>query len=386
MHLTREEEQIYSGELGSTLQKSMEILVALGRIYGAERLIQIKSAQISGVSYKTIGEGGLAYLRNLEGKVRVPSLLNPAGLDRECWIEMGISKEFAKKQMAILRAYERLGVKAECTCTPYYLHRIRKGDHLAWGESSAVIYANSVIGAMTNREGAPAALAAAMTGKTPEYGLHIKQNRAPQVMVEIDFRLQNSDYSVLGYLAGKQIGDKIPLFSFAKKQKPSKDDLKAMGAAMAATGSAALFHVKGATPEIDDFEPPGEMISIERRELMEVYCGRKGSFDLIAIGCPHCSPAELKKIAELLRGKKVKRETWIFTSRRLRDRNLKLIRQIEQSGAKVYSDTCMVVSPATESFSSVLTNSGKALSYLPTLSKVEACLDSLENCLQRACE
>ncbi len=383
MYLSREEEKIYSGEFGATLQKSMEILVALGEIYGAKRLIPVKSAQISGVSYKTIGEAGLSYLKSLKGRVRVPALLNPAGLDRKRWIEMGISKEFAAKQMAILRAYQRLGVKLTCTCTPYYLYRIKKGDHLAWGESSAVVYANSVIGAMTNREGAPAALAAALIGKTPNYGMHLKENRAPDVLFEIKFKLEDSDYAALGYIAGKQLEDKIPIFSFAK-QKPAKDELKALGAALAATGGVALFHVKGITPESADFETPRERIAVEPQEIKNIYCNAE-DVNLIAIGCPHCSLNELKKIAKLLNGKKVKRETWIFTSRYLKEKN-KLVKRIEKSGAKVYCDTCMVVSPAAESFSKILTNSGKALDYLPSLQGVEACFDTLENCLRRACE
>ncbi|MEM2933421.1 MAG: aconitase X catalytic domain-containing protein [Halobacteria archaeon] len=384
MHLTREEEKIYNGEFGATLQKCMEILVALGKIYGAEKLIPVKSAHISGVSYKTIGEAGLRYLKSLKGKVKVPASLNPAGLDRKRWIEMGISNKFAAKQMAILRAYEKLGVKTNCTCTPYYLHRIKKGDHLAWGESSAVIYANSVIGAMTNREGAPSALAAALIGKTPNYGMHCKENRAPQVLIEIKFKLKDSDYAALGYIAGKYLGDKIPIFTFAE-QKPRKDELKALSAALAARGGVALFHVKGVTPESANFTLPKEKITIEPGELENIY-GKTEDVDLIAIGCPHCSLNELKKIAKLLNGKKIKRETWIFTSRGLSERNKLLVKQIEKSGAKIYCDTCMVVSPAVEIFPKVLINSGKALNYLSSLQKVEACFDSLENCLQRACE
>ncbi len=383
MHLTREEEKIHDGELGSTLQKSMEILVALGRIYGASKLISIKSAQVSGVSYKTIGDAGMAYLKGLRGKVKVPSWLNPAGLDRECWGEMGISKEFAEKQKEIIRAYERLGVKADCTCTPYYLHRIKQGDHLAWGESSAVIYANSVIGALTNREGAPGALAAALIGKTPDYGLHIRQNRAPHINVKVGFKLKNSDYGALGYLAGKIVKDKIPLFHLTNK--PGKDELKALGAAIAATGAVAMFHVKGTTPEGNDFETPREEIEVEQCELKKLYVKKNGP-DLVAIGCPHCSSAELKKIAELLRGKKVRRKTWIFTSKKQRDKNAAIVRKIEGSGARVYCDTCMIVTPATERFKLVLTNSGKALSYLPALSGVGACFGNLERCLQKACE
>ena len=134
MHLTKEEERTLNGEDGETLQKAIEILVALGDIYGADRLIPIKSAQIAGVSYKTIGDAGLEWISDLEGKVKVPSILNPAGMDLKLWDEMGISPKFAQKQQEIIKAYEKLGVTSKCTCTPYYLDNFTLcyGDHVAW--------------------------------------------------------------------------------------------------------------------------------------------------------------------------------------------------------------------------------------------------------------
>src|SRR5574341_864075 len=139
MYLTPEEEEIFYGERGPTYQKAIEILAALGDIYDADRLIPIKSAQIAGVSYKTIGEAGLEWISDLKGKVAVPSILNPAGMDRECWQEMGIPASFADKQEKIIKSYESLGVKTECSCTPYYIFDdlASFGDHVAWSESSA---------------------------------------------------------------------------------------------------------------------------------------------------------------------------------------------------------------------------------------------------------
>ena len=165
MHLSRNDEDILAGELGAVKQKAMEILVALGDIYEAERLVPIKSAQIAGVSYKTIGDAGLEYLTDLTGSVTVPTMLNPMGMDRYKWRQMGIDESFVEKQQAIIRKYELLGIDAQCTCTPYYVNAPRKGSHLSWSESSAVSYANSVLGARTNREGGPSALAAALGRK-----------------------------------------------------------------------------------------------------------------------------------------------------------------------------------------------------------------------------
>jgi len=178
--LTRLEERMLAGEYGYAAQKAMEILVALGKIYGAERMIEIRSAQISGVSYSNLGEEGLEFLLKLaeDGCVRVPTTLNPCGMDLEEWREMGIPEDFAEKQLRVIEAYRRLGVEPTLTCTPYLAGNMPEfGDHVAWSESSAVIYINSVIGARTNREGGPSALAAAITGRTPLYGLHLDDAR-----------------------------------------------------------------------------------------------------------------------------------------------------------------------------------------------------------------
>ena len=248
MYLSREEEGIYQGEQGETLQRMMEILVALGDIYGADRLVPVKSVQIAGVSYKNIGDAGLEWISDLKGSVVVPSILNPAGMDLLSWTEMGISEDFAKKQQETIEAYRRLGVSIDCTCTPYqiYDHLACKDDHLAWSESSAVSYANSVIGARTNREGGPSALAAALIGKTPLYGYHLDENRRPTHLVEVDAHLRGSDFGALGFLVGRIVKDGVP--NFRLRDVPSGDELKSFGAAMAASGSVALYYVENATP------------------------------------------------------------------------------------------------------------------------------------------
>jgi len=389
MYLTKEEEQILNGEAGETLRKAIEILVALGDIYGADRLVPIKSAQIAGVSYKTIGDAGLEWISDLQGKVRVPAILNPAGMDLENWEKLRIPPDFAEKQKAIVQAYEKLGISCECTCTPYTLEgfNVSYGDHLAWSESSAVSYANSVIGARTNREGGPSALSAALLGKTANYGFHLDENRVPEISINVESSLQKSDYGALGYIAGKLVGSKVPIFHL--KDTPEADELKALGAAMAASGAVALYHVDKVTPEARrlDFEEPAEKITIERDQIDEVYESRKKACkepDLITIGCPHCSAAELKVAAELLKGKEVSKEFWIFTSRELANRCKEYVKIIEKSGAKVVCDTCMVVSPATNNYSCVMVNSGKAFAYVPGMCRAEAVYGNMEACVKEA--
>jgi len=387
MYLSREEESIYQGERGETMRRMMEILVALGDIYGAERLVPVRSVQIAGVSYKNIGQAGLEWIADLQGTVAVPSILNPAGMDLCRWREMGIDEDFANKQQQVIDAYRKLGVSIDCTCTPYQIYDslASPGDHLAWSESSAVSYANSVIGARTNREGGPSALAAALVGKTALYGYHLDENRRPTHRIEVEGDLRGSDYGALGFLVGGIVRDGVPFFRLnGLKTAPGKGELKALGASMAASGSVALYYVEDATPAPAS-RGEEEMISLGRREIEEVYAAHSGDeAEAVALGCPHCSAEELEKIARRLEGQKVVKEMWVCTARKTAEQNPHLVRIIEESGARVYCDTCMVVSPASEKLGKIMVNSGKALAYLPGLAGVKAGLGSIEECIDAA--
>jgi predicted aconitase len=382
MYLDPEEEKMLAGEKGETRQKMLELLVALGKVFGAERLVRIRSAQVSGASYKTIGEYGLAWLSSLDARAVVPAVLNPIGMPRGRWQEMGIEPAFAVRQQAVIAAYERLGVNLECTCTPYYLYETSFGDHLAWSESSAVSYANSVIGARTNREGGPGALAAAMVGKTPCYGLHLEKNRTPDVVIEVKSDEKDwgiARYGALGYHTGKLVGNKIPYF---RGITPDHDQLKALGAAMAATGAVALYHVNDVTPEArkNQYNLSGlEVIRIEPSEIDRLFTDIP--VDAVAVGCPHCSPAELVDIARLLKGKTVTKPLYVFAAQGVIDNNIMTVNAIEKSGARVFADTCMVVSPVMERYPAIMVNSGKALAYVPDMCGAVARIGSIEECV-----
>jgi predicted aconitase len=387
MQLDRDDERILAGEQGETRQKMLELLVALGKVFGAERLVPIKSAQVSGASYKTIGKYGLEWLNSLDAKAIVPAVLNPIGMPRERWQEMGVDAVFAKNQQAVVEAYARLGIALECTCTPYYLHATSYGDHLAWSESSAVSYANSVIGARTNREGGPGALAAALVGKTPCYGLHLEQNRKPQVVIDVQGATRDwtvADYGALGYHAGKLVGNRIPYFTGIR---PERDQLKALGAAMAATGAVALYHVEDVTPEAQKNRSVIgglEKLIVERNEIANIF--KEVPVDAVALGCPHCSPEELGTLARLIAGKRVTKPLYVFASQGVIDANRKSVDIIEKSGAKVYADTCMVVSPVMERYKGIMVNSGKALAYVPDMCGGIARIGTTEECVKVATE
>ncbi len=389
MYLTPEEEKMMAGEYGPAVQKSMEILVALGDIYNAEGLVDITSAQISGVSYKTIGDAGLEFLEDMaqDAKIIVPSTLNPAGVDLERY-DLGFSKEFTEKQLEIIDAYRAMDITTTCTCTPYLVGNVPvKGDHVAWSESSAVAYVNSVIGARTNREGGPGALSAAICGKTAKYGFHLDENRKANLIVEVEDEIKGADYGAIGYLTGKAVGDGVPYFRFKNPSK--RDNLKSLGAALASSGAVALYHVENLTPEykealqgIDVSEI--ETISVDRAEINEVrekLSTASGKPDLICLGCPHASIEEIKDIAEIVAGKSIQNELWVCTSigvKAAADR-MGYTEKIEKAGGKMVCDTCMVVAPIEElGFKVIGVDSAKAANYVPSMCGLDVIFDDFE--------
>lgn len=385
--LTKKEQKMLNGELGEAVQQSMEILIALAKIYDAKRMIPVTSAQISGVSYKTIGDAGLEYLQDLvskRAKVTIPSLLNPAGMDREQWKQMKIPDGFAKKQIEILDAYSSMNISMSCTCTPYLIGlRPNVGEHIAWSESSAVSFANSVLGARTNREGGPSALAAAICGVTPEYGLHLDENRVAELVIEVEYKMKNTtDFGALGAIVGQIAKNKNPAFVGLDKKIATEDKLKSLGASMAASGSVALFYAKDITPEYFVSDNP-EKITVTgediRKAKEELISG--DTPELVTIGCPHASIQEIKDVAELVKGKKIKCDLWVCTARATKKvaDEMGLTKIIEEAGGKVVADTCMVVCPLEDmGYKTTGANSGKAAKYLSSLCKQKVVFRDLE--------
>ncbi len=390
MHLTKEQERMCDGEHGEVVEKMMRLLVRLGDIYNADRMLPISSVQVAGVSYKSIGDPGLEFLEDFASKrvkVRVLTYLNPAGMDLENWRGMGIPAEFAEKQEHIIDAFKKMGIVITATCTPYLAGNLpRFREHIAWSESSAVSFANSVIGAQTNREGGPSALAAAICGMTPNYGLHVDENRKPDFLVKVDADLLfNADFGAMGYFIGSIVKNKIPYFIGIKDA--NTDQLKALGAAMAASGAVALYHVDGMTPEASSMETNElEKIEFGKEELRETYekLNSGEEPDIVIVGCPHASLREIIDIAAMLKKKKLKKPLWICTSRAAKEtaKRMGLAEIIEKAGGKIISDTCMVVSPIEELFTTTGVNSGKAAHYLPGFCKQKVVFNNLHFLLE----
>ena len=393
MFLTKEEQRMCDGEMGTTIQKSMDILVALGDIYGASKLVDITSAQVSGVSYKTIGEAGLEYLNDLAGEnflnSTVNASLNPPGTDLDNWEKLGFPRDFAIKQREIVDAYAKLGISKTCTCTPYLVGNVpRFKDNISWSESSAVAYANSVIGARTNREGGPAALAAAIVGKTPLYGFHLDENRGANLVVNVSTELKGADFGVLGYIVGKVVGGGVPYFVL--KNNPSNNDLKTLGAALASSGSVALYHIENITPENTNVDKANieDIMFISDKDILETHnklSTTNKTPDLICLGCPHASLEEIKQVADIVKNREIKNKLWICTSISVKATSDRMgfTQIIEKSGGNVVCDTCMVVAPIEDmGFEVIGVNSAKAANYVPSMCGLDVVYDDVENLIQ----
>jgi len=261
MKLTHEQQAMLDSKQGLATHKAMQILATLGRIYGAAEMLPVSSVQISGVSYDNLGEAGLAWLAEMAaggGRVKVLTTLNPAGMDIENWQALGISAEFAEAQLRVIAAFEQMGVVTTCPCTPYLFGNLPEfGQHIAWAESSAVCYANSVLGARTNREGGPSALAAALTGFTPAYGYHLDKQRKPTLTVEVTAKVCGTHYfGALGKAIGDRLQGKGQVAYVRGVTSANLEELKSFCASLATYGGAALFHMQGVTPNQPSLKHP----------------------------------------------------------------------------------------------------------------------------------
>jgi len=387
LFLTKEQELMLKGEYGLAVQKAMELLVALGDALNAEKLIPISSAHISGISYANIGDAGLSFIEDfssLGAQVKVLTTLNPAGIDLVKWREMGVSEEFYIKQTRVIEAFKRMGVKPTCTCTPYLSGNLPKqGSDVAWAESSAVVYVNSVVGAKTNRESGPSALASAITGLTPYCGFHLESARTPTCKVLVSTEISSLlEASALGYLIGRAMGIGVPAICKLKHRNP--DFLKALSAGLATSGGISMFHLCD-----EHTETCKEKIQVDRSDIANIIDEFSPSLrpDYVFFGCPHCSLNEIKQLSLLLEGRRIKRDVqlWIFTSRAVFERAKEqgYTAAIESAGSRIFCDACPIVMPKKILRNAVVaTNSCKAAHYLTSLQKVQVCLMDMKSCIQ----
>ncbi|NNG03427.1 MAG: DUF521 domain-containing protein [Inquilinus sp.] len=403
MRLTDDQRAFAEGRHGEAAAAALRIVADTGALLGAERLIPVSSAHIDGCLYH--GDSGTEFAEFLYrggGRVRVPATLNVGSLDLlrpETVLLDGHRRQMA---LRLMRAYVALGCRATWTCSPYQAgHRPGAGEQVAWGESNAVAFCNSVLGARTNRYGDFLDIACTITGYAPEYGLHVKANRAAKVLFTTDAvsdRLKGEDafWPVIGALFGRRVGDAVGavdgLGGFA-----GEDRMKAFGAAAASFGSVALFHIIGATPEAPTRDAafqgaaPEEIVAIGPAELRQALdwlsTSAGGAVTAIGIGSPHLSLAEFENLLAELRGRTARLPFYANTGRHVVQRldELGYRQQLDAAGVTIVADTCIVTTPIIADGHGVLmTNSAKFAHYAPGNIGHEVLYGSLSDCVETA--
>lgn len=405
LQLSDLDEMMLAGELGTAVQMAMRILVTMARVYGAERLLDIESAHIDGCLYH--GQSGLEFAQRLVAggaKVRVPTTLNVGAIDLLHPEYFQGTAQLAARATALMQAYEVMGCQPIWTCAPYQtMHRPAFGSQIAWAESNAIVFANSVLGARTNRYGDFIDICMALTGRAPAAGLHLPENRRGQVLVsleDIPDHLLSEDvfFPVLGYWLGQHCQSKIPVIE-GLLPDTNEDQLKALGAAAASSGAVALFHAVGVTPEAPTLEvalqqqPPQAVLAVTladlRQTLGDLATAVDGRIQVVALGSPHFSIQEFAGLMPLLEQYPIHPEVeFIVCTNRLVLAALQQcgwLEALHNFGVRVVVDTCVVVTPIVRQKDGVLmTNSGKFAHYSPGNIGFEVVFGSLTECVRSA--
>jgi predicted aconitase len=395
------------GEGGPAQALAMSIIVRMADVYGATELMDISQAHIDSTIY--LGDATLEFaerLASLGARVAVPTSLNVSGVDECGWKDWAVKPEWAAKAARQMLAYERMGAVPTWTCAPYQTHmRPAFGQQIAWGESNAISFANSVIGARTERYPDLLDICCAITGRVPAIGLHLVENRGGQLLlqlVDVPPALQQDDqfFAVLGHLVGKLADEDIPVID-GLIVSPAEDQLKAFAAAAASSGRVALFHMVGITPEAPTLDAafrqrrPARTIAITvgdlraaRRELTTAD-GR--DLDMVILGSPHFSLAEFSLLAPLVEGQRAHpRVKFLITSSRLMQQRASetgILDPILAFGAQITLDTCILASPMLPpEIRTLMTNSAKYAYYAPSLLGTRVTFGSLADCVRSAIE
>lgn len=387
-----------AGEAGPGLQMAMRLLVAVAESEDATHLVGVSAAHIDGCLYH--GQSGIDFARALlEGgaRVEVPTTLNVASIDMLHPELYRGDPQRARKSRELTDVYIELGCIPTWTCAPYQLPgRPSLGDQIAWGESNAIVFANSVLGARTNRYGDFIDICCAVTGRAPASGLHTDVGRlaTAQIDVDVDDAVLDSDiaYPLLGYVIGGLVGSRVPAI-VGLDDRATEDRLRALGAAAASSGAVAMFHAVGVTPEAPDIESasggrePVERFGVSKTDLEGARRElNTGSADLgaVSLGTPHMSLTEIRALAALTGSKTAQVPFYVNTGRGVLAEAEKegLTKDLERFGVTVVTDTCTYITPIMGAIAgSVMTNSAKWAHYAPANLGVEVIVGSMAECV-----
>jgi len=405
LRLTSNDQAMLAGKMGPAVEMAMRIQVRMAELFGARQLMDITAAHIDSTIY--IGKAGLEFaerLAEMGAKVSVPSTVNVSGLDEMHWQEWAVPDEWARNAQRQMIAYQNMGCMPTWTCAPYQTEmRPHFGQQIAWGESNAIVFANSVIGARTERYPDLLDICCAITGRVPAVGLHLSKNRAGDLqlnLLDIPIAIQEDDsfYPVLGHLMGKIARDRIPVVT-GLTVKPTEDQFKALGAAAASSGTVALFHIAGITPEAPTLDAafrgrqPTEIVDISLKDLRiareDLTTADGEQLDMVVLGSPHFSLAEFKNLSFLIQGKSVHPNVqFLITSSRAMVQLAEkagYLTSLKEFGGRVTVDTCILATPMLPpNIRRLMTNSAKYAYYAPGLLNTQITFGSLEDNVRSA--
>ncbi len=407
MKLTDEEKAMLAGEMGEPRRWAIDHMVKVGKMFDAADLVPVAQAHMM-ADTESLGEAGVAFLEGLaeapagDCRVAVPMITDPRGIDLSYYRAIGQTEEMASLERRAIAACRKMGILMTDTCINYQtIMPPVRGEHVAYGDTGVVIYSNSVLGAYSNFEGGPSALAAGLTGRTPRYGLHLDENRRATRRFVVRHQPRDlTEWGVLGGLIGRRCGSywEVPVIE-GIEGVPNSDELKHFGAAMASFGSSPLFHIVGITPEAptlaavcDGAPPQAEVVTESDLDALIGDFGSKGDkIDVVVFAAPQLSHVEMQMVADLLDGKRLHKDTALIVCTAptvaADCERFGIIQRIEASGAKVLSGTCFYQQYAREigeanGWKRLLSNSTKIVNiisgygYTPALANMERCVAS----------
>lgn len=401
MRLTDEEKTMLSGEMGVHVQWAIDHQIKIGTFFDAADMVPVSQAHMM-ADPESFGDAGAAFVEAIardNSKVVVPMITDPRGVDLSHYHPLGQTEKMAKLERRFIAACEAIGIMMTNTCINYQtIMPPVFGDHVAYGDTGVVIYANSVCGARSNFEGGPSALAAGLTGRTPRYGLHLDQNRKATRRYRITTQpLELTDWGVLGAVIGRKAGSywEVPVID-GLEHTPTSDEIKHFGAAMASYGSTPLFHIVGITPEAPTLEAVGgvslkeEHITVaDTLSLRDGFAGHGDQLDVVVLAAPQLSLVEMREAAFHCAGHRMKKPLIVCTSPQVFSDAIRMgfVTTIEDAGGTVLQGTCFYNQYAREigeanSWVNLLSNSAKIVNilggygYKPALASMQDCIEA----------
>lgn len=383
MRLTAEEKKMLRGDMGPAVKEALELQVEVGKFFGAKRFVPVSNVHMMG-DIEVMGDAGKGFLERMAGlgaRCSRPTTTNARCIDFDYVEKLGQDRDEAEKEKKLIGYLRGMDVVTADTCINYQtLYQPHKGEHVAWGDTGTVIYANSVYGARSNFEAGPVALAAGITGRVPEYGFHLDKHRKGAILVHLKGNFRDlADWGALGKIVGSAHQDyfAVPVFS-GVKEHPSADQLKHLGASLASYGSMGMFHMVGVTPEAPTLKAafggnrPKAVMTVTQRDIERVYASYDtggNPLNLVVFSGPQQSLLEMKQLADLIRGRRVKAGNHLFvtTSNGVKSaaRQLGYLETLESAGAIVLEGVCFYILQnlpqmrAREGWVNLVTNSAK---------------------------